>query len=147
MEKEFARVRSGKDIAIIISIIVCGGVLIALKTSDAVNITGFFLIITGLILSIFLRTGYKDVETGMKFKKKERYFPIDKREALLEYMKNGKKNIDLSDEDKGNGLRLDIYHNKKSGLAYVRLYEYVPYKYEPCSKPKEFTYEDAKSLL
>ena len=45
--------------------------------------------------------------------------------------------IDLSQEDKGNSLRLDIYYGKASGKAYLQLFEYVPYSYQPCSKMHE----------
>ena len=35
---------------------------------------------------------------------------------------------------KGNAVRLDVYYSKASGKAYLQLFEYIPYKYEPCSK-------------
>ena len=44
------------------------------------------------------------------------------------------ESIDLTEEDKGNAVRLDVYYSKASGKAYLQLFEYVPYKYEPCSK-------------
>jgi hypothetical protein len=44
------------------------------------------------------------------------------------------ESIDLTEEDKGNAIRLDVYYSKSSGKAYLQLFEYVPYKYEPCSK-------------
>lgn len=74
MEKEFSRVRSAKDIIITATIVVAGSVLVALPTSASINITGFFMIFTGLILAFVLRTGYKDNATGDKYSKVEKFF-------------------------------------------------------------------------
>ena len=55
--------------------------------------------------------------------------------------------IDLSEEDKGNAVRLDIYFNKASGKAYLQLFEYVPYRYEPCSRIYEHEVSRIENLL
>ena len=61
MEKTFIRVRSIKDIAIFVILIILGSVLIMLPTGAGVNITGFFLIFAGLILALVLKTDYKNI--------------------------------------------------------------------------------------
>ncbi len=142
MEKTFVRVRSAKDIAIFVSLIIAGGVLIALPTGAAVNITGFFLIFAGILLAILLKTGYKDVETGVKYQKEEHFFQQTMHAAISAALASDPASLDLSEEDKGNAVRLDVYYSKTSGKAYLQVFEYVPYKYEPCSKIYE--YEIAK---
>lgn len=137
MEKTFIRVRSTKDIAIFSTIIIIGFVLIALPTGTAVNITGFFLIFAGIILAFVLRSGYKDTESGVNFKKKEIYFQQDMNAPISSALASKPESIDLTEEDKGNAVRLDVYYSKASGKAYLQLFEYVPYKYEPCSKMYE----------
>jgi hypothetical protein len=47
------------------------------------------------------------------------------------------ESVDMREAEKGNALKLDIYYRKPSGKAYLQLSEYVPYKYEPCSKVYE----------
>ena len=74
MKKEFVRVRSAKDITISVSLVVLGSVLIALPTATSINILGFFLIFAGILLALFLKTGYKETGSGERFCKKERYF-------------------------------------------------------------------------
>ena len=147
MEKTFTRVHSIKDIVIFISLLILGGILLAVPTSDAVNITGFFLIFAGAILALVLKTGYKDVETNVKYIKKERYFQQAMHAAIADAIASKPDSIDLSQENKGNAIKLDIYFSKASGKAYVQLFEYVPYTYQPCSKMYEYELSKVGKLI
>lgn len=147
MEKEFSRVRSAKDITITLSIIIAGCVLVALPTSAPINITGFFLIFTGLILAFVLRTGYKDNVTGDRYCKVEKFFAQSLKSEVSSALLNNPGKIDLSEEDKGNGIRLDIYYSRKNGKAYTQLFEYIPYKYEPCTAVQEHELRNLNNLL
>ena len=146
MEKTFIRVRSIKDIATFVSLIVLGSILIALPTSASINITGFFLIFAGLILALVLKTGYAD-ENGGKYQKKERYFQQAMNANICSALASKPDSVDLSEEDKGNAIRLDIYFCKSSGKAYAQLFEYVPYRYEPCSKMYEYELSKVSKLI
>lgn len=144
MEREFIRVRSVKDIIVSSLLIVSGCILVALPTSTAVNIAGFFLCITGLLLAFIMKTAYKDSISGEKFAKKERFFSHEKLDMLKSSLTCPDK-IDLSKEDNGSSIRLDIYHNKTK--VYVQLFEYIPHSYEPCSAMHEHAYEKANKML
>lgn len=133
MNKEFIRVRSVKDIVIFVSTIAAGCVLVALPTGAGVNVAGFCLMFAGLILALVMKTGYKDVETGDKYFKKEFFFQQAMNAAISSAIATKPDSVDLSEEDKGNAVRLDVYYSKRVGKAYLQLFEYVPYKYEPCS--------------
>lgn len=147
MEKTFIRVRSIKDIVIFASLIIAGGILIAIPTGAGVNIAGFFMIFAGIILSIILRTGYKDTETGERFQKKEHYFQQALMPSILQVIESNPGAIDMTQAEKGNGLKLDIYYSAKSGKAYIQLFEYVPYKYEPASKMYEHAVSRIATLI
>ena len=146
MEKTFERVRSIKDIVTFVSLVVLGSILIALPTSASINITGFFLIFAGLILALVLKTGYKD-ENGGKYQKKERFFQQAMNAEICAALASKPDSVDLSEEDKGNAIRLDIYSCKSSGKAYIQLFEYVPYRYEPCSKIYEYEISEVSNLI
>ncbi len=137
MEKNFIRVRSAKDITVSSLLTITGCILLAIPTGAAVNILGFILILTGIILFLALHTGYKDEETGVKYCKTERFFSQNMRTELIGKIASRPNEINLEEEDKGNAVRLDIYHSKESGKAYLQVFEYIPYKYEPCSKQFE----------
>ena len=55
--------------------------------------------------------------------------------------------IDTAEENKGNGLRVDVFYNRKTDKAYCRLYEYIPYRYEPCSPVYEYKASQVENLL
>lgn len=147
MEKTFVRVHSVKDIVISLSLIVSGSVLVALPTGAGVNVAGFFMIFAGLLLGLFMKTGYKDTVSGERFQKKEHYFQQAMNAAICSVLESKPEAIDLSEEDKGNAVKLDVYYSKAAGKAYLQLFEYVPYKYEPCSKMYEHQLSRIEKLI
>lgn len=147
MEKTFIRVRSVKDIVISASLIILGSILVALPTGAGVNIAGFFMIFAGLILFFILKSGYKDTETGISYKKKEYYFQQAMNAPISAALASKPESIDLGEANKGNAIKLDIYYSNTSGKAYLQLFEYIPYKYEPCSKIYEYSRERIEYLI
>lgn len=147
MEKTFIRVRSVKDILIFSSLIVAGSILVALPTGTGVNITGFFMIFAGIILALILKTSYKDTESGLNYQKKELYFQQAMSQSIQSALEAKPSSIDISQAEKGNAIKLDIYFNRKADKAYLQLFEYVPYKYEPCSMMCEHTIDRVEKLI
>jgi hypothetical protein len=144
MEKNFIRVRSIKDIIISSSLIIAGCILVSLPSSDSANIAGFFIVVAGLALAFILKTAYKDSDSGEKFAKKERFFGNEMYDRLKSVL-TCPSPLDPYHEDRGSSLRLDIYYNKSK--VYVQLFEYIPYKYEPCSSMHEHSFEKAGKLI
>ena len=147
MEKEFCRVRTKTDIVFSSLIIITGIILITLPTSASINILGFLMICAGLILSIVLRTGYKDLADGDSYRKVEKYFAQSHKPDIKRAISKEIEQIKMIEQDKGNGIRLDIYYNRKKGKAYIQLFEYVPYSYEPCSDIQEFDLHKVSHLI
>ena len=133
MNKEFTRVRSSKDIIITTALIIAGSICVGFVESQAINVFGFFTLFTGILLLFILKTGYKDQETGIRYTKSEHYFAQSVKDQIIRQLKTNPSSVCFKGEDAGNGLRLDIYRNKK-GLTYYQLFEYIPYKYEACSE-------------
>jgi len=147
MEKTFVRVRSIKDIVLFASLIIIGSVLVALPTGAGVNIAGFFMIFAGLIIALVMKTGYKDAETGTRYRKTEHYFQQAMNSVISSALESKPQSIDLSQADKGNAVKLDIYYSNNSGKAYLQLFEYVPYTYEPCSRMFEYQVAEVENLI
>lgn len=149
MEKNFIRVRSAKDIFISFTLSLSGIALVVLPTSTGINILGFFLLLIGILLSFTLKREYKDVETGIKYSKKERYFEGCRRDELSSAISDRKCKckVNLAEENKGNSLRLDIYYSRQAGKAYMQVFEYIPYKYEPYSNIYEHEIANITDLI
>ena len=147
MEKEFSRVRSAQDIIVSLILIVGGAVLVAMPTSQSVNIVGFFLIFAGLILVFVLKTCYRLDGTRETYKKAEKFFAQSKKDSFTAALNSDPSKIDMAEENKGNGLRVDVFYSTKTGKAYCRLYEYIPYRYEPCTPYYEFPVEKVENLI
>lgn len=147
MEKTFIKVRSTKDIVISAGLAVAGCVLVALPTSASINILGFFMIFAGIILFLMLRSGYKEMESGAKYCKTERYFSQTMRAEMAEKIASKPQSLNIAEEDKGNAVRLDVFYSKQTGKAYVQLFEYVPYKYEPCSRQYEYPISEVTNII
>ena len=118
-----------------------------LTTGTGVNIAGFFTIFAGLILIFILKSGYKDTETGVLYKNKDYYFQQAMNAPISTALASKPECIDLGEAGKGNAVKLDIYYSKTSGKAYLQLFEYIPYKYEPCSKMYEHSLERIEKLI
>lgn len=147
MEKNFIRVRSTKDIVISASIVIIGSVLAAIPGSENANICGYTLIVTGIILAFVLKNGFKDAETREIYFTKELSFLGNMKERILSALVSTPETIDLSEEGKGQVLMLKIYYGKKSGKAYLQLFEYIPHQYEPCSDMYEYKISIVEKLL
>ena len=147
MEKTFIRVRSVKDIVIFTSLAIIGITLTALPVGDAAHIAGFFIIVAAGILAFVLKSAYHEVETNKRYLKKERYFQQTMHAEISAAIASNPDSINLTEEDKGNALRLDVYYSRSSGTAYVQLFEYVPYTYEACSKMYECELSKVSKLI
>ena len=147
MEKNFCRVYCAKDLVIILALSIGGIILVSIPTPVSVNILGFFMLLTGILLGIFMKSGYKDAETGVRYYKTEHFFPAKKREILAEAIGGNLRKLDLADENTGNSLRMDVYYSPKSGKAYIQIFEYIPYKYEPYTMMHEHSIECANKLI
>lgn len=138
MEKNFVKVQSSKDIIISISLIVIGAALALLPLGGATNVTGICVAITGVILLLLLKNGYKDSATGERYAKKELYYHISMKNELTAHIAKNPEAIEAGTDESNNALRLVVYYSEKSGKAYMQLFEYVPYKYEARTDMMEY---------
>ena len=147
MENTFINVRSTKDIVVFSSFLVSGCILMILQLGTIANFLGCILIFMGIVLAPILKSGYRNMITGDKFKKKEHYFPKSSYNSLISLISSDPESINVDDINKGNALRLDVYYAQKSPKAYVQLFEYVPYSYLPCTQLCEHEINNVKKLI
>lgn len=147
MENQFSRVRSAKDILISVSLIIAGFVLMFLPYGTGMNIGGFFLLLIGALFLMLFKSVYKEQGTNDTYEKKELYFNQESVNAVLKSVLSNPNSIELSTEGQGKTVRLDIYYSKKADKAYLRLYEYIPYMYEPVTEVLHYNIKEVSNLI
>lgn len=147
MENQFCRVRSAQDIIISVSLIVAGFILMFLPYGTGMNIGGFFLILIGALFLVLFKSHYKELETNHVYEKKEFYFNLDHLDILTKSVLSNPNSIDLSAEGQGKTVRLTMYYSKKADNAYLRLYEYIPYLYEPVTEVQRYNIKEVSNLI
>lgn len=135
------------DVAISSALLVLGIVLVALPTAVSVSIFGFFTLVVGALLLAVLKSGWQDSKTKERYCKKEVFFHQNSKDKILHALEHRMGNIELSEENRGEGMRMEIYYNRQSRKAFVTLFEYVPYNYEPISSTVEYTVDEIAKLV
>lgn len=147
MNKNFIRVRSTQDLIIAASVMAAGLLISTIFTDDIARMSGCFLAFVGVMLALYLKTGYKDSKTGIRYKKTEKNFPLSMRESIAAAIVKNPNSIDVSQADKSNAIKIDIYFSKTNGMAYLQMFEYVPYEYEARTGILEYEISKASSLI
>ncbi len=147
MNQIFSRVRSASDIIISCSLMVAGAALMLLPYGVGLNMAGFFLLAIGILFIFVYKSAYKLEGTTELYRRKELYFKHEEMERIKKALSSQTPQLDMSEEGKGKSLKLDIFYSQKSGKGFVRLYEYVPYKYEPLTDNIEFRIGQIEQLI
>ena len=147
MENQFSRVRSAKDIFISVSLIVAGFVLMFLPYGTGLNIGGFFLFLVGALFLMLFKSHYKQLDTNDVYEKKEFYFCREDENKILKAVLSNPNSIDLSKEVQGKTIKLNIYYSRKADKAYLCLYEYIPYMYEPITEVLQYNIKQVSNLI
>ena len=69
-----------------------------------------------------------------------------KPQVRNEALKTDPSKMDWNESETGNGLKVDIFINKKQNLVFVHCAEYVPYRYQDCSDWFAFSLDQVGNL-
>lgn len=147
MKNKFIRVRSTKDIVISAALLILGVALVVLTNIESANISGYMLIIVGLVLLLVLKTAYRDEETKAKYFKKDIFFLREMKDSIIKALESSPEKIDMSQAGKGQVLLLRVYYSKSAARAYMQLSEYVPHEYKPCTEVCVYDISQVECLL
>lgn len=148
INSEFVKVHSVMDTIVYVALIIAGVLLILLPLGQVIAVFGCFLIVSGIVVALINKTEYKNLQLKGHFKKLEYYYPLKKRSEIVGALM-GEPGMMLfpPDNDNENVLRLDVYYAKSGDKAYLQLFKYVPYIYEPASIVYEVDKESIQQLL
>ena len=113
-----------------------------MPSAVSVNIFGTCLAVPGILMLLFYKSDYMDESSGLRFKRVIRYFPASKKAEILNWLRENPSAGNWKTSESASGLMLDIYVGRNDDNVYVRVSEFVPYNYVPCSE--WFTYDKAQ---
>ena len=67
--------------------------------------------------------------------------------SIMSALSSTPNSIELSKNGESQALKLELFYSKKSGKAYLQLFEYIPYQYEVCSEIYEYEISKVDKLL
>ena len=147
MEQRFIKIRSTKNIITFASFILAGILLVLLPNNIGANMGGYTLIVIGIILALILKSDYCDKHNLKRYHKRQLYFNIAHKSELQSIIASNPHAINLSEENAGQTLRLDIYFSPQANRASMQLFEYVPHEYCPCSEIHDYDLAEIKQLI
>lgn len=146
MNTTFKKTRTVNDYIKSLSLIAIGFAAIA-SGKESLIIAGVLSIIVGAVLLIVLKSGCRNTENGLVYKKHIIHFAAAYKGELLRNLENDPAKIRVDENEISNSLMLEIMHCSKASTALCQLYEYIPYSYEPCSKVYSYSTSQIENLI
>lgn len=129
MDIKFKRVHSLKDLILSISTLIIGIGLYFVN-----QIAGILFIAIGVLMIIFFKTCYKKEGENVFFFKKALDVDHSCRESLMAFLEGQKVEPQVVETEDGGAIRLEIYYNATASIAFVQLFDFSNYKYEPATQ-------------
>lgn len=142
--KTAKRVFKFTDIAISGGITIVGILLLLLVPS--LPGLGILIILTGLCVFPFLKTGYRIPGQKEIFSRKNYLIPQECKSDIAAYIEGKSETLDI-DPFQNGGLLLEQYYLKNDSKMFVQLYDYSTGVYSPQSELKEINKEQLETVL
>ena len=142
MEIKFKKVHTAKDLVISILVIAAGVGLYFLNAGLGIVIGA-----CGLAMLLFYKTAYKKPGGDTVLTKKALDIAHACRQGIKDYLDGKDVDPELTAPGAGGVVRVEIYYNKGAGVAYVQLFDFSNYAYEPATDIVELRGPRAKKLI
>lgn len=138
----FKKVHTVKDLVLSVVVTLAGIGLYFLNQG-----LGGVVFACGLLMLIFYKAGYKANGEGPVLTKKAQDLPRTCRQSIVNYLEGKDDDLELGLSGLGASVRLETYYNKEAGVAYVQLFDFSNYTYEPATEIVELHSPKADNLL
>ena len=142
MEYNFKMVHTGKDLAISTTVLLAGIGLLFLNKG-----LGICIGICGLLMFVFYKGGYRLDRRGIMLTRKSEDICKDCRTSLMDFLEGRISAPTIRQGHEGGTIRIDVYFNKEERVAYVQLYDFCNYLYEPVTGIIELDGARAETLI
>ena len=142
MEIKFKSVHTVKDL-VISAIVLAAGIGLYFVNAGLGVVIG----ICGLLLLLFYKTGHKREGEDIVLRKKAFDIAHHCRESLKGFLDGKDVEPEISTNENGGVIRLEIYYNADAAVAYARLFDFSNYTYEPAMEIVELRGSRAEKLI
>ena len=127
METKFKRVHTPKNIITSIVVLAAGIGLYFVQAA-----LGIFLIICGILMLLFFKSGYKKVGDGNTvLTKMSMDVASEYRQSIIDFLNGMDVEPVINKKGLGGIDLLEIYFNRETGVAYAQLFVFSNYQYKP----------------
>lgn len=114
----------------------------AILGQDGMAVLGYTIILCGIFMLIFFKTGHRCADDNKLYKKLTLYYGYDEFDPLSKMISSNKITKAILPKDKQCQLMLEIYYNQTNST--FQLYKYVPNNYEVAGDAVKHSSEEAK---
>lgn len=143
MEMKFNKVHTSKDLTISALILAAGIGLYFINSA-----LGVFTFLFGIIMLLLYKAGYKkEGDDSLILSKNSVDIARSCRSSLMDYLK-GKDVEPIIDPNQNEGIiRIELYYNLKESVAYIQLFDFANYRYEPSTQIVELSGKRAEKII
>ena len=142
MEIKLKKVHTAKDLAISATILAAGIGLYFVNAG-----LGGVIGICGLLMLLFYKAGYNRAGEGIVLKKKALDVAHTCRDSLKGFLEGKDVEPVIKTNLNGGVIRLEAYYNADAAIAYVQLFDFSNYTYEPATGIVELRGPKADKLI
>ena len=96
---------------------------------------------------VFYKGGYRLDGRGIMLTRKSEDICKDCRTSLMDFLEGRISSPTIRQGHEGGTIRIDVYFNKEERVAYVQLYDFCNYLYEPATGIIELDGARAETLI
>ena len=142
MQIKFKKVHTKKDL-IISAIVLAAGIGLCF-----INLgLGVFIAVCGVLMLLFYKGSYKREGEDIVLQKKAFDVAHSCRDSLKGFLEGKDVEPDVDTSINGGVVRLEIYYNAASSVAYAQLFDFSNYIYEPATDIVELRGQKAEKLI
>lgn len=139
MDIHFKKVYTAKDL-VISAITLAAGIGLYFVNAGI----GIIVAVCGLLLLLFLKSGYKRPGDNLVFKKKAFDVAHTCRDSLKGFLEGKDVEPEVRTNMDGGIIRLEVWYNTEAATAFAQLFDFSNYNYEPATELIEL--HDSKAL-
>lgn len=129
MEIKLKKVHTAKDL-IISAMVLAAGIGLYFVNAGL----GAVIALCGVLMFVFYKSGYVREGEGIVLQKKALDIAHSCRDSLKGFLEGKNTNPEVNTSPNGGIMRLEVYYNADASIAYVQLFDFVNYTYEPATE-------------